>query len=40
MSGYTGAARAQPTLDPGVPLIAKPFTRAGFARAIRAALDG
>ncbi|TXL74247.1 PAS domain S-box protein [Vineibacter terrae] len=40
MSGYTGAARGQPALDPGVTLIAKPFTRAGFARAIRAALDG
>ncbi|HKU99528.1 MAG TPA: PAS domain S-box protein [Vineibacter sp.] len=39
MSGYAGDAGGQVTLDPDVTFITKPFTRTGFARAIRTALD-
>ncbi len=39
MSGYAGDAGGRTALDPDVPFIAKPFTRSGFARAIRTAID-
>ncbi|MCW5744926.1 MAG: PAS domain S-box protein [Alphaproteobacteria bacterium] len=39
MSGYAGGATGGSALDPEVPLISKPFTRATLARGIRTALD-
>jgi len=39
MSGYAGDAGGRTAIDPDVTFIAKPFTRTGFARAIRTALD-
>jgi len=40
MSGYAGDGAGHIRLDPTVPFIGKPFTRAAFARGIRTALDG
>jgi len=39
MSGYAGDLGGRTAIDPDVTFITKPFTRTGFARAIRTALD-
>jgi CheY-like chemotaxis protein len=40
MSGYVESPQGQGELDPGTPLVRKPFTGEELARAVRAVLDG